>query len=116
MKLDGNIPHRELYFWYCAAHLFVWLAIVKVGQMSLWRLLLAVHLLWLQQSGGIPEIIHSNELGLLTERNERDLADKISLALKKTWSQKDILGYARGLTWDKTAQSLYDVFRSVLSS
>jgi glycosyltransferase involved in cell wall biosynthesis len=65
---------------------------------------------------GAPEIIGSNGIGLLTERTQEEIARNISIALRKEWNRKEIIRCAREHTWDKVAQSVYDVFQSVINS
>ena len=64
--------------------------------------------------GGIPEIICSDRIGLLTKQSEREVAEGVSLALKKSWLSDSIVQYAREHTWDRLARSVFHVFESVL--
>ena len=64
--------------------------------------------------GGIPEIISSDNVGLLTERDEAKIAEAIRAALKKSWRSDEIVAYAKKFTWQQTALAVLDVFDSVL--
>ena len=49
--------------------------------------------------GGIPEIIVSDDYGLLCEpANSEDLAEKILIALDKEWDEEKIRNYAKQFT------------------
>jgi teichuronic acid biosynthesis glycosyltransferase TuaC len=114
VKLVGRIPHQELYRWYSAADLFC-LASAREG----WPNVLLESLscgtpVVATAVGGIPEIICSDEVGLLTIRNEKAIAEKIAFALKKPWHFSALLQYAEEHTWDRVALSLSRLFQSVL--
>ena len=114
--LVGVVPHKELYLWYSAADLFC-LASKKEGWPNVLLEAMACGTPVVgTPAGGIPEIISTNGVGLLTGRSERDIARTISVALKKQWNRDGIVQYARQHTWDKVALSVYEVFRSVLDS
>jgi glycosyltransferase involved in cell wall biosynthesis len=116
VNLVGAIPHQDLFLWYNAADLFC-LASEKEGWPNVLLESLACGIpVVATDVGGIPEIIRSDRVGLLTERNERDIAKNISIALKKEWDHDEIMQYAREHTWDKVAQSVYEVFQTVLNS
>lgn len=114
VRLAGARPHQELNLWFNAADLFC-LASSREG----WPCVLLESLacgtpvvatnIW-----GIPELICSDRIGLLSEQSERDIAEKISLALKRPWDTDEIVQYARGHTWDRAALSVFEVFNSVL--
>jgi glycosyltransferase involved in cell wall biosynthesis len=115
VRLVGAVPHKELYLWFSAADLFC-LASSREG----WPCVLLESLacgtpvvatdVW-----GTPEVITSDAIGLLTKRSERDIAEKISLALAKPWHHGEIIEYAREHTWDRAALSVFEVFKSVLN-
>ncbi len=113
--LVGSVPHRNLYLWFNSADIFCltshregWPNVIMesiacgtpVVATSVW---------------GTPEII-SNGIGVLAEKNEHDIARRISMALENEWDREEIVNYARNHTWDKVAQSVYEVFRSVLNN
>jgi teichuronic acid biosynthesis glycosyltransferase TuaC len=64
--------------------------------------------------GGIPEIIVSEDYGLLCEpANSEELEKTITLALNKNWNTSKIKEYAESFTWRniaKTTKSVYEQF------
>jgi glycosyltransferase involved in cell wall biosynthesis len=114
VRLAGDIPHENLCLWYSAADLFC-LASSREGWPNVLLESLAcgtpvvATAVW-----GTPEIIRSDKLGFLTERNERALAETISLALNKTWQSDALVRYAQEHTWERVAQSILRLFDSFL--
>jgi teichuronic acid biosynthesis glycosyltransferase TuaC len=115
IRLAGDVPHQDLYLWYNAADLFC-LASLREGWANVLLESLAcgtpvvATAVW-----GTPEVIRSDAVGLLAERSAQDMAEKIALALQKTWHSDDIVRYAREHTWDRVTPSVFHVFASVLS-
>ncbi len=111
----GAVPHEDLYLWYNAADLFC-LASSREGWPNVVLESLAcgtpvvATAVW-----GIPDIIGSEDFGLLTERNERDMAQTIRRALARSWDTDSILRYARSHTWERVANSLLYVFESAVA-
>jgi glycosyltransferase involved in cell wall biosynthesis len=114
VRLAGAMPHAELHKWYSAADLFC-LASDREGWPNVILESLAcgtpvvATAIW-----GVPEILVSDEIGLLTKREARDLAEKLSLALDKSWQSHKIVSFARTHTWEKVARSVSNVFAGVL--
>lgn len=64
---------------------------------------------------GVPEIIISEDYGLLCEpANPKDLAEKILIALEKEWDRKKIRKYVEHFTWENIAKKMLEVYKSVL--
>jgi len=64
--------------------------------------------------GGVPEIINSDDYGLLVEPGDsQDLADKIEIALNKEWDEEKIKHYANNFTWENIASQIVNVYDSI---
>jgi len=65
--------------------------------------------------GGVPEVISSDEYGLLVEPGDpNDLAEKILVALDREWDREKILAYAERFTWENIAKEIVGVYERVL--
>jgi hypothetical protein len=63
---------------------------------------------------GVPKLICSNSIRFLTKLSERDIAEKISLALKEISQPDEIVGYPSQYTWDRTALAGFEIFQALL--
>jgi len=65
--------------------------------------------------GGVPEVISSDDYGLLVEpADAEDLAEKILAALNREWDREAILRYAQQFTWENIAKEIMGVYEQVL--
>ena len=109
----GSVLHQDLPLWYSAADLFC-LASGREGWPNVLLEAMACGKPVVATSvGGIPEIVTSNQLGFLVQRNEKDFANGISQALLKAWNAESIRQYAQTHTWDRVTNSLENVFHAV---
>jgi teichuronic acid biosynthesis glycosyltransferase TuaC len=122
LKLDGRIhlvgtvPHDKLHVWYSAADVFC-LASSREGWPNVILESLACGTpVVATPAGGIPEILSSDTIGLLTERDERKMAAAIFTALNKNWTSEELVEYARNHSWERAASAVLGIFQSVLSA
>jgi glycosyltransferase involved in cell wall biosynthesis len=115
VRFMGAIPHQEMYVCYSAADLFCLTSEREGWPNVILESLACGTPVVATNVGGVPEIIRSDEVGLLTKRNERDIAQTILRALHKPWRSESLVQYAQGQAWDKAAQALYHLFESVLA-
>ena len=115
-RLVGSIPHEELYLWYSAADLLClpshregWPNVIMEA-LACGRPVVATAV------GGIPEIINSDDFGFLTRIDAEDIAEKLQLALNRSWSAGSISQSVSGHSWTQVANAILDLFETVLSS
>jgi teichuronic acid biosynthesis glycosyltransferase TuaC len=115
VKLLGFVPDENLALWMNAADLFV-LPSLSEGNPTVMFEALGVGLPFVgTKVGGVPEIITSDDYGLLCEPgNANDLAEKILIALGKEWDREKIRKYGRQFTWKNIAREILDIYRRVL--
>lgn len=110
----GAIQNQELARYYSAADLFC-LASEKEGWPNV--LLEAISCgtpVIAANTWGIPEIIHSKDIGLLVdERTAPAFAKAIDLGLKQDWDPKKLSAYASMHTWENTAQVILNHFHRI---
>jgi len=65
--------------------------------------------------GGVPEVISSDDYGLLVEpADPGDLAEKILVALDREWDREKILAYAERYTWENIAKEIVAIYQDTL--
>jgi glycosyltransferase involved in cell wall biosynthesis len=113
VRMVGAVSHDKLHFWYSAADLFC-LGSSREGRPNVVLESLACGTpVVATPVGGIPEIISSENVGLLCKRDESKIAEAIRTALRKSWCTEEIVAYANKFTWEQTAVAVRDVFDSV---
>ena len=116
VKLVGAKPHDEVYKWYSMANIFC-LASSREGWPNVLLEALACGLpvvatnVW-----GSPEVICSNEYGILVDKQDgRLLAEAITQGLEKDWDREKLVEYAKENSWDKCANKVFHEFKKVLN-
>jgi len=111
----GAKPHEEIPFWMNAADIFV-LPSLSEGNPTVMFEALGVGLPFVGTAvGGVPEIITSEDYGLLCKPGDaEDLAENILIALEKEWDREKIRKYAEQFTWDNIAKQVVRVYEEVL--
>lgn len=62
--------------------------------------------------GGVPEILHSEGLGILVEQNIESMANGLERAVAKNWDRAAISLQTRGRTWTVVAEELNAIFKA----
>jgi len=111
VKLLGYLPDDQLKYWMNAADLFV-LPSLSEGNPTVMFEALGVGLPFVGTAvGGVPEIIVSEDYGLLCPPADPEcLAEKILKALEKEWDREKIRKYAEQFTWENIAKEILKVY------
>jgi teichuronic acid biosynthesis glycosyltransferase TuaC len=116
IRLVGAVAHEQLYLWYSAADVFC-LASEREGWPNVILEALSCGLPVVGTDvGGIPEIISTEDIGFLTQRDSAIMATQIRKAMQKKWDSDDITRYAQSYTWETVASRLRLVFETVLKN
>lgn len=116
VHLAGAKPHAEIPLWMNACDLFVLPSLNEGNPTVMFEALGCGKPFVGTRVGGVPEVITSEEYGLLVEPgNPEALAEKIMLALKMEWDQEAILRHAEQYTWETIGREIADVYSSVLA-
>lgn len=114
VALLGHVPNDKLNFWYSAADVFClassregW-ANVIMESMACGTPVVATNV-W-----GAPEIITTDDVGILVERNSQSLEKGLLTALGRQWDPETITAHVSKSTWSKVAIEVNEVFRKVM--
>ncbi|WP_297065451.1 glycosyltransferase family 4 protein [Thermococcus sp.] len=115
VKFVGAKPHEEIPLWMNAADLFV-LPSLSEGNPTVMFEALGVGLPFIGTTvGGIPEVIKSEDYGLLCPPADPDcLAEKILIALNREWDKRKIEEYGRTFAYDNVSVQILKKYREVL--
>lgn len=109
----GSLPVSEIPFWMNASDIFV-LPSLHEGNPTVMFESLGVGLPFVGSSvGGIPDII-SDSYGILCYPGDvNDLANKIMIALDKSWDRKIISQYGKKYGWDIISELMSNIYREL---
>lgn len=100
IKLVGKRPNEELQLWFNAANLSC-LASAREGWPNVISESLACGTpVIATRVGGIPEILHKPELGVLVEQTVESIASGLGKALSVCWDREAISKVTRERTWE----------------
>jgi teichuronic acid biosynthesis glycosyltransferase TuaC len=110
VRLPGKRPNEELPKWFNAAD-----ASLLVSEREGWPNVVTESLacgtpVVASRVGGMPEILHSSELGILVDQTVEGVAMGIESALGKSWDREAISRQTRARTWSTVAGELEAVF------
>ncbi len=116
IKMVGAKPHEEIPLWINAADIFV-LPSLDEGNPTVMFESLGCGIPFVgTKVGGVPEIITSEDYGLLCEPRDVDcLVKNIRLALDKEWNREKIVKYAQQFTWEGIADRTLKIYQRVLN-
>jgi len=115
VKFAGAKPHEEIPLWMNAADLFV-LPSLSEGNPTVMFEALGVGLPFVGTAvGGVPEIITSEDYGLLCPPADPDcLTEKILIALNREWDKRKIEEHGRTFAYDNVSVQILKKYREVL--
>lgn len=113
--IAGPRPHDELPWWYAAADLFC-LATRSEGWANVLLEAMASGVpVVTTDAGGNAEIVRDGRDGLLVRFGDaRGLASAIEEALGRQWDRDATISYARGLSWERAAETVLEEFRRLV--
>lgn len=114
VRVMGPVPHYLLPKWYRSADLFC-LASSREGCPNVILESLACGTpVVATRVGGIPDLVNSPDVGILTDRSPEAMAKAIIEALNKVWDADLISQHVHRRTWEHVAGQEYDVFKSAV--
>jgi len=115
IKLIDFIPENKLNLWMNSADIFVLPSLSEGTPKVLFEALGCGKPFIGTNVGGTPEIIESEDYGLLCEpANVKDLAQKIIEGLNKKWNYEKIINYSQKFAWRKIVEQIYTVYKKNL--
>lgn len=115
IMLVGGKPHDEIPLWINACDLFVLPSLNEGNPTVMFEALGCGKPFVGTRVGGVPEVITSDEYGLLVDPGDAEhLAEKILMALDWEWDRERILTYARRYTWENISKEIMGVYKQVM--
>ena len=114
VKLIGGRAHTEIPLWMNACDVFVLPSLNEGNPNVMFEALGCGKPFVGTKVGGVPEIINSDDYGLLVEpTNPNELAEKIVIALDKQWDNDKIIRYAEQFRIENKAKVVLEVYEKV---
>lgn len=115
IKLIGFIPDEQMMLWMNACDIFVLPSLGEGNPTVMFEALGCGKPFVGTRVGGVPEVITSDDYGLLVNpADSEDLAKKILTALEREWDREAILRYAQQFTWENIAKEIMGVYTQIL--
>jgi len=113
--LKGSIPHNEIYKWLNAADFFCLPSQREGCPVVIHEALACGVPVVATNVGAIPDLIKSEEYGLLCRPSDaQELSKMIARSIVKSWNRECIAQYGRKFTWQSVAQDIVKVFEKVV--
>lgn len=114
--LVGEIGNANLVHWYNAADVF-FLGSSREGWPNVVGEALACGTpVVATRVNGIPDIVRSENYGILVDRTPEAFHSGIAEAFSRVWDTREISRYGRSRTWDQVATEVYTVFSGLLNN
>jgi glycosyltransferase involved in cell wall biosynthesis len=112
----GHRPHAEVTKWMNAGDLVVLPSLTEGSPLPVYEALACGRPTVASRVGGIPEIISSEDYGLLVPpANSEALADALFCGLYKEWNSQQIREYSTRYSWASVANQLADLYGELLN-
>ncbi|AKB58118.1 glycosyltransferase [Methanosarcina barkeri] len=112
--LIGFVPDELLSFWMYACDVFVLPSLSEGNPTVMFECLGCGKPFVGTKVGGVPEIIISDDYGLVVEpKNSKDLANMIKIALDKKWDSQHIKRYGEKFTWENITKDIISVYMKI---
>ncbi len=114
--LAGAQLNETLRDWYCAADVYCLASETEGWPNVLLEALACGTPVVATNTWGTPEIICSEDYGLLVERSAESIAEGLQTALTKEWKSQVMVDYAATHTWQNVANKVVETFAAALKS
>lgn len=115
VKLLGSKPHNELVYWFGACDFFISSSLFEGNPTVMFEALGCGKPFIGTNVGGIPEVIHLQNYGLLSQPgNEKTLANNIIKALNLDWNSKEIIEYSKKYRWENITKEIVEIYKKLL--
>lgn len=115
VTLVGKKSHNEIPLWINACDLFVLPSLNEGNPTVMFECLGCGKPFIGTKVGGVPDVIVSNDYGLLVEPGDiQDLAEKIENALNKNWDEEKITSYGKQYQWNNIVDQIQQIYCHVL--
>jgi len=123
-KVEGNVileggskPDEEIPLWMNACDVFVLPSLNEGNPTVMFEALGCQKPFIGTKVGGVPDVITSEEYGLLAEPGDsRQLAQNILESLKRRWDGEKIGRYAAQFSWSDISKRIVDIYESVINA
>jgi glycosyltransferase involved in cell wall biosynthesis len=110
VHLPGKRPNAELPQWFNAAAISVLMSEREGWPNVITESLACGTPVVATRVGGVPEILHSPELGIVVDQNVESITRGVEKALAKAWDREAISAQIRARTWDTVASEMEAIF------
>lgn len=112
----GYRPHAEVAIWMNAGDLIVLPSLTEGSPLPIYEALACGKPMVASRVGGIPEIITSDDYGLLVPpANSEALAEALLCGLHKEWNPQQLRKYSTRYSWANVANQLADLYGELLN-
>lgn len=116
VKLVGGKVHTEIPLWMNACDIFVLPSLSEGNPTVLFECLGSGKPFVGTKVGGVPEVVTSEEYGLLVEPKDPNSLSKVILrALEINWDSAKIRKYAESFTWSSLAEEIYKTYLKIIT-